>query len=288
MQSCACVSGIPAMNVSPGHSMRSSPSSSEQHVHSSGHPLCMEWIHAEELPVALRTGLSLGVGLPVSDEHQGRHDSPGSKTTAKLLGEFVADRLRDHGESFSKLTLHKHASGKPYACIDGRALGMSISHTRTRLWCALNRLGETGIDAEPADRKVSAALQKRIMHREEQGLLDSGVGVVQLWTIKEAILKYTGTGLRKAMCRVHVKRVGPHVFSSDADGSALHIYSFECRNHWVAVAVNEQVCPPEPARESSEHVPRGTQPPEPARESREHVSRGTHPPESHPPKPPSP
>ena len=149
----------------------------------------MEWVHATELPVALPSGLYLGVGLPVAGANADRTDSQIATGSAERLHGFLAQRLRQVGESFRELTLHRHASGKPYARIDGRVLGLSITHTRTRMWCAVNRQGETGIDAEPVDRKVISALEKRILHSEEQVLRDSGIGVVQLWTIKEAILK---------------------------------------------------------------------------------------------------
>ena len=87
--------------------------------------------------------------------------------------------------------------GKPYFA-DGK-LHFSISHTKSRAFCALSE-HPVGIDAEETDRKVNLRLAEKILSPAEklrfQQAQDKQAALLKLWVLKEAEAKLTGEGLR--------------------------------------------------------------------------------------------
>lgn len=78
---------------------------------------------------------------------------------------------------------------------------LSISHTRNTTLLACTRTAKPiGVDLEYHSRTVSERLMDRMLSSEEKSLSEiSDFPPVQIWTIKEAALKWAGTGLRTAM-----------------------------------------------------------------------------------------
>ncbi len=132
--------------------------------------------------------------------------------------------------------LRKHETGKPYGVIGDRTIGVSISHCRSMLLCGLHAGGEIGIDVEPDERRVHPRLLERICHPEEQSGLPDDLCCIRMWTIKEAALKYMGTGLRMAMSKIRLDMTGEHQFTAIMEPGNIAISSFPFRNHWIAVA----------------------------------------------------
>lgn len=98
------------------------------------------------------------------------------------------------GENGVAPTLVYGANGKPYLA-DKPGTFFSITHSDKWVFLAVSD-GEIGIDAQ-ASRKVCPRLAARSTTPEELAWVkeDTEPHFTRLWTMKEAYLKYTGTGL---------------------------------------------------------------------------------------------
>lgn len=132
------------------------------------------------------------------------------------------------------LVLTKLASGKPFIKLGKKYLGYSLSHTSNSYLLATNKDGEIGADIEKVDRNIHQKLRSRIMSENE--LLDDSINTLQLWTIKEAVLKLTGTGLRTNMNKVCVERVDEINFKVHHDNKDISIVSLSADGFWISVA----------------------------------------------------
>jgi phosphopantetheinyl transferase len=136
---------------------------------------------------------------------------------------------------YEELTVERELTGKPkMKNLQGDSIGLSITHSDELFICGLNRKGEIGIDTEKVDRIINPRLLNRILHNEEQ--LSHFKSVIQLWTLKEAVLKLIGTGLRTNMNKLQIKPKSDFIFEVNHNNYELTIVSFEHRNHWISVA----------------------------------------------------
>lgn len=113
--------------------------------------------------------------------------SADSKKESKLL-------LINLGNSVLKrdIKIEYEKSGKPY--ILGSSYGISISHSKDMALVAINE-DLVGADIEVV-RPYNEKLIKRYFSPEEISFIDSPEKFFTLWTVKEAYLKLTGTGLK--------------------------------------------------------------------------------------------
>ena len=146
-------------------------------------------------------------------------------------------------------TLRYDENGRPFF-LEGKA-DFNISHTRTMTFCAVND-GETppdirvGLDAEDGDRLSEerlASLAKRWFSEQEQSRFFADPtphSFLTIWTGKEAMVKYSGEGLR-ALSQADTD-------SADKIGLCLHSYSLAdtvitlCARQGVAVCKEISVC----------------------------------------------
>ena len=100
-------------------------------------------------------------------------------------------------------TLSYGANGRPY--LDGSDLDFNITHTDRAVFCAIARSsedGRVGIDAERVDRVStlrSMALAERWFTGEERRIFAKAPTpetFLSVWTKKEALVKWTGEGMR--------------------------------------------------------------------------------------------
>lgn len=115
------------------------------------------------------------------------------------LFSHLAERM---GFGHADIALEKESSGRPTVMAGDERWGASITHTRGMIACAVNRNGAIGIDLELTDRSEHPALRNRMLAAGDDPDLTDGFGTIQLWTIKEAVLKLYGTGLRVPMKNV--------------------------------------------------------------------------------------
>jgi len=114
----------------------------------------------------------------------------------------------------------RHEHGKPYFS-DHPHCHFNLSHSGSFALCALDEY-PVGADLEVI-RPHHPKLAQRICSTEELDWLDiqpdKTAALCQLWTRKEALVKYTGTGLTVPLREICVP------LSSDAVQGGLHFYS---------------------------------------------------------------
>lgn len=109
-----------------------------------------------------------------------------------------------HGEKPRLITPERTESPAP-------PLHFSLTHTSLLVACALTRSGDVGLDAEAWSRpmRVDALAPRVLSPREAQALASMPAEArprrfLEHWTMKEAWLKATGTGLRVSPSSVEV------------------------------------------------------------------------------------
>lgn len=103
------------------------------------------------------------------------------------------------GAGATDITVEKEGSGRPVVVAGDERWGASITHTKGMIGCAVNRVGEIGFDLERAGRIEHPALRKRMLAPGDEPEFLARCSTIQLWTIKEAVLKLHGSGLRVPM-----------------------------------------------------------------------------------------
>ena len=129
--------------------------------------------------------------------------------------ELLAELYRAHtGRDMPPVLIAER--GKPY--FDGEDLHFSISHTKGHVFVALSNQ-PLGIDAEEMDRKVNLRLAEKILSPMERIRFDAAddkrAALLKLWVLKEARVKYTGTGLQGYPTQTDFSPDDPRVFIKD-------------------------------------------------------------------------
>ncbi len=120
--------------------------------------------------------------------------------------------------------MYEHHTGKPLPSIATTSRGkpffiddplhFSISHTKTRVFCALSDK-PIGIDAEAEDRNIALPLSEKILSPGELAQYrcaqDPGKALLTFWVLKEAQAKCTGEGLRGYPCHTDFTLPDPRV-----------------------------------------------------------------------------
>lgn len=136
--------------------------------------------------------------------------------------------------------IKKDRLGKPYGIADGEHIFLSIAHSSKYIVCGLSESRELGVDLEPVDREVQEGLKRRILHPEENAELKN-LDLIQVWTIKEALVKLEGGGLRTNLNDVLVSKLDETEFSGRFnDDKTARICSFQHNEHWISVAYYQQ------------------------------------------------
>ena len=130
----------------------------------------------------------------------------------------------------------KDELGKPYGQTGDKHLYLSIAHSSDFVLCALSESIDIGIDLEPANRKVHEGLKKRIFHPKEKENIRS-MELIRIWTLKEALVKLHGGGLRTNLNDLRLQKISESEYSTIFnDDKSARICSFKHNEHWVSVA----------------------------------------------------
>lgn len=138
--------------------------------------------------------------------------------------------------------------GKPYLSNPAlNTLFFNISYSSGRTALIVSRLGEVGIDIESRERPVDfEAIEKIVFSQEEINgetpatLKERRDLFYKIWTVKEAFLKATGTGLSIEPTAITVEeREGKVQIKTNAvpNASNFSIYSFNVDSYAVACSV---------------------------------------------------
>jgi 4'-phosphopantetheinyl transferase len=102
---------------------------------------------------------------------------------------------------------------------EGQGLDFNISHTKGLVVCALLRGGELGVDAEHLGRSLDLALARRFFAADEaewlEGQANAAQAFVQLWTLKEALVKAVGQGIAMGLGDFSVRPDPPRLLRVD-------------------------------------------------------------------------
>jgi len=132
--------------------------------------------------------------------------------------------------------VHKDGLGKPFGIYRENRYFLSLAHTDDRVLCGISEDIPIGIDIEPVDRDVSERLRERMVHPDERKALEK-VPLIRIWTLKEAMVKLEGKGLRTNLNKIRVRPVDDHTFRGRFnDDKSARICSFQHDRHWLSVA----------------------------------------------------
>ncbi|MDR8391783.1 4'-phosphopantetheinyl transferase superfamily protein [Aliifodinibius sp. S!AR15-10] len=157
-------------------------------------------------------------------------------STRGLIKEFVADLGLDE----AIFEIEKDDLGKPFGMYQNRRYNLSLAHTGQKVICGLSQSIPLGVDIEPTDRNVNERLRDRIMHPVEKKELKEE-SLLRLWTLKEALVKLQGKGLRTNLNQIKLTPLDKQVFTGIFDNEKrAKICSFKHCNHWIAVAFYQE------------------------------------------------
>jgi len=132
--------------------------------------------------------------------------------------------------------IKKDKLGKPIGYHEKAKCGVAISHTKSMIAGALNLKGEVGLDIEQKNRNVHKDIRNRILTAEEHDSLKT-YDTIQIWTIKESILKLLGSGLRISMRSIQVKPIDKERFQSIVSERPILIYSYNMEKIWLTISL---------------------------------------------------
>lgn len=180
----------------------------------------------------------LGFYMQPSSDKEATH----SDLNEGLSGSHFIRKLAEIALSVDSLQLVTKKNEKPRAFFGLSEYSVSFSHTRRTIAGAISASFNVGCDLESSERKVSESLVKRMMSPNEKEGLYRENPAVRIWTCKEAVLKMTGTGLRKPMAGVTLSQESGELFTAEIDDAFLaKICSFQYRGHWIAVCFKKDV-----------------------------------------------
>lgn len=162
----------------------------------------------------------------------------GRAAARKQERECGHELLRQMAGSFfgpGEWQLQPGENGKPLAWYEGREIGVSVSHCRTLCGAVIAPSRCVGVDLEPVSRPIHPGLTERMTHPEEAALAAS-MPAIRLWTLKEAVLKWIGSGLRVAMKSIRIVPEGELFYCEPQKGVRVEIISFRWESYWISIA----------------------------------------------------
>lgn len=148
--------------------------------------------------------------------------------------------LDEMGLPLKETKLLKHEDGKPYAKVGERSLHVSFSHSPEKVFCAISFEKNIGLDVEHLSRNISQPVLDRIRNEKEESVFEI-LQPVQVWTIKEAVVKCMGSGLRTNLKDLIIEETEKNRFSVRFYNESLfEICSFRQSNHQIALAYQSQ------------------------------------------------
>ncbi len=154
---------------------------------------------------------------------------------ARWLARQLASELNINPDEF---ILSKDKLGKPYGSHDGRNYFVSIAHTEQRVLCGISATLDIGLDIESVGRSVPDRLRSRMINKQEDALL-AKEDTLRIWTIKEALVKLQGRGMRINLRDCTVDTVNKTIFEATINNdNRAKICSFKYLHNWLTIAWN--------------------------------------------------
>lgn len=122
---------------------------------------------------------------------------------------------------FETIKIKKDERGKPYI-VNGCEF-INWGHTDCYLVVAFSDVGQIGVDVDDFNIPYDESLYGWILHEQEKDKLKSGTLFSEIWTRKEAILKFTGEGINDNMCDLNSYSLEYNVMSFTFNGIAISV-----------------------------------------------------------------
>lgn len=152
--------------------------------------------------------------------------------TRNLIGE-LADQI---GLDRTLFEIRKDGLGKPYGVHNNSRYNLSLAHSDQKVLCGISPVIQIGVDLEPVVRRVNERLRGRMLNAEEKEPLKEE-SLVRIWTLKEAMVKLEGKGLRTNLNQITIKPTGKVEFTGIFhNDKTARICSFQHDGYWIAVA----------------------------------------------------
>lgn len=152
--------------------------------------------------------------------------------TARYLFRFLLNNF-DISDNY---ILRKDVLGKPFATYKDKYLYVNFSHSNNLVLCAISERTEIGIDIEHEQRKMKPALMDRILSEEDKRNVGTEESVL-LWTVKEAIVKRIGLGIRTNLNEITLRKIADKRFTATyKTQNDINVISFTLLEHRVSVA----------------------------------------------------
>ena len=154
----------------------------------------------------------------------------------RLLGRYYLRQLLEKETERDGLSwrFHIDAQGKPHVTHPDLEVSpyINLSHTHGALLCGLSHVGELGIDIENSSREVDLEkLALRCFTSDERDWLEDAPsqrdGFFRAWTLKEAFLKATGTGMRTPLQSIAIYPNHHKTLTIYQEGEPLDAWHFE-------------------------------------------------------------
>lgn len=126
--------------------------------------------------------------------------------------------------------------GKPY--IEGEDIHFNFSHTKSAIACVVSRT-PVGIDVQDIVTDYQRIIHKVCTRKEIRWLEsvpDSQRSFTRLWSLKEAFVKYKGTGIWDYLDQVDFASMVGGVWKQEN----CYYYAIEEKNYMIAVCSEEQ------------------------------------------------
>lgn len=185
-------------------------------------------IEHPELPDKIFTGRA---DIPFAD------DTPGKRASERKAGRDLITSicLKELGDDAVKITGGDNT--KPEGELNGQPLHLSISHTDKGVFAVISLQYKLGLDVEKCNREIRDGVSLRMLNPGEDKSLYESEPLIRLWTLKEAALKWRGSGLRFPMKKISLKKISNNHFKADFDdGMSVEICSFEHSGKWISIA----------------------------------------------------
>lgn len=152
---------------------------------------------------------------------------------ARYLFRFL---LKESGINPEGVELFKESRGKPYAKVGDELINVSFTHSPTLVMCAISMKTRIGLDTESLEREINERVVKRILNEKEWEIIGQE-DPLKLWTIKEAALKCSGTGLQTNLknLMIYKKEKNRYMLRFNNDIN-YEICSFNLSGHQIALA----------------------------------------------------
>mgnify|MGYP004525421831 CR=1 FL=1 len=161
--------------------------------------------------------------------------------------QILAEALKREYQMSALPRIEKTESGKPYFA-DYPEIQFNYSHCRTMAVCVLSS-ARTGIDIETIRPFHERTARRFCCDREWnwlKGQEDQDLAWIRIWTLKEAYLKYTGTGIRTDLKQLDIldvleSRTEQKTIWDHGKQVSLYAESIQNGREWISVFGEQKI-----------------------------------------------